>query len=310
MFSNNKIKYFIIITFAISLAAVAFIKLFNLSYGSFGFTLITLFGLMWAPAVASFWVKKIIYKEPLSDYGLQFKEFDFKWLIFSAIGTIFFVLSILFIVYLMGNIFQVSQFGYVDFSTEGLYQAIYEMAGENKINIDTLPHPFILLLLGTAGGAVAGAFINLPFTFGEELGWRGLLYKELQSYGFIKSSILIGIIWGIWHAPLVLMGHNYKSASITGVLMMILFCITLSFPMAFVRVKTKNVLGPSLLHGMLNGSANILGLFVHNGNLLYNGPAGIAGIIVLFVVSTLIIFFDSKFLKEYPLHTDIYEEAE
>lgn len=304
MFSNKKINYFVLLVFAISWSSLALIKLFGLSYGSFWFTVITAFLFMCAPALATFLVKKVVYKEPLSDYGLQFKVFDYRWIIHSAIGTILFLFLTLAVVYLLGNVLHISSFGFVDFSEEGLQKAMQKIVGDKDVSSKSLPHPILLLLIGTAGGVASGALINLPFTFGEEFGWRGLLHKETKSLGFVKSSILIGVVWGFWHAPIILMGHNYNNSSYASVLMMTVFCIALSFPMAYVRIKSKNVLGPAMLHGMINGSANVLSLYVHDGNLLFNGPAGIAGILIIIIFTALIFIFDKAFTKDYSSLTE------
>jgi len=48
------------------------------------------------------------------------------------------------------------------------------------------------------------AFISiLPNTIGEELGWRGFALPKLQiKYNALSSSIILGLIWAIWHIPL------------------------------------------------------------------------------------------------------------
>jgi membrane protease YdiL (CAAX protease family) len=224
-----------------------------------------------APAIATFIVKKVIYKEPLSHYGLQFKKIDYKWIINAALGTILYLLLTLVVVYILGNLLHISLFGLVDFSEQGLLNNLQKLSGYKNVNKTMLQHPILFLLIGIAGGVTSGAIINLPFSFSEEFGWRGLLHKETQSLGFIKSSLLIGIIWGIWHAPMLLMGNNNQNNSIAAVLMMIIFCMALSFPMAYIRIKSKNILGPAMVHGMINGSANVLNLYIHDGNLLFNG---------------------------------------
>lgn len=310
MLSNKKINYFLLLSFSISWLSLILIKLLDLSYGSVGFTITTAFLYMSAPAIATFLVKKVIYKEPLSDYGLQFKKIDYKWIINAALGTILYLLLTLAVVYLLGNILHISLFGFVDFSEQSLQNSIQKLAGNRDVSTQMLPHPILFLLIGIAGGVASGAIINLPFTFGEEFGWRGLLHKETQCLGFIKSSLLIGIIWGIWHAPIILMGHNYQNNSIAGVLMMIVFCMVLSFPMAYLRVKSKNVLGSAMLHGMINGSANVLNLYIHDGNLLFNGQAGIAGILIIIIFTALIFIFDKPFVQNYKILSENFDDED
>ena len=35
--------------------------------------------------------------------------------------------------------------------------------------------------------------------------------------GFLKTSVLTGFIWGVWHAPIILQGHNYPQHPVAGV---------------------------------------------------------------------------------------------
>ncbi|MDO4891547.1 MAG: CPBP family intramembrane metalloprotease, partial [Coriobacteriaceae bacterium] len=76
-------------------------------------------------------------------------------------------------------------------------------------------------------------FINMIPAFGEELGWRGMLYPTLAELMSERSSALAtGIIWGLWHAPAVAMGHNYgmgyEGFPIAGILTMTLLCTAMS----------------------------------------------------------------------------------
>lgn len=135
--------------------------------------------------------------------------------------------------------------------------------------------------------------------FGEEFGWRGLLIKETQQLGFLKSNLLIGIVWGLWHAPIVLMGHNYPEYPVIGVGMMCLFTTALAFPFAYVRLKTKSILGPCVMHGMINATAASLLYFTWGGHSLVTGVTGIAGLIAISLVAFSIFLFDRNFVKHY-----------
>ncbi len=67
-------------------------------------------------------------------------------------------------------------------------------------------HPLWMLFINSL---VAGATINAIAAFEEESGWRGFLLNKLKHQSFIKTSFTIGLIWGVWHAPIILAGHNY-----------------------------------------------------------------------------------------------------
>jgi membrane protease YdiL (CAAX protease family) len=70
--------------------------------------------------------------------------------------------------------------------------------------------PAIALLLAQFFNAILIApIVNSLFTFGEEYGWRGYLLPKLMPLGSPKAILLSGVIWGLWHAPIIAMGHNY-----------------------------------------------------------------------------------------------------
>ena len=67
-------------------------------------------------------------------------------------------------------------------------------------------------------------FIFILFLGGgqEEFGWRGYAQQPLQErYGILNASLLIGVVWGIWHAPLWIMpGDGHSSYSFLAFLLM------------------------------------------------------------------------------------------
>jgi len=149
-------------------------------------------------------------------------------------------------------------------------------------------HPVWIAL---AQGLVAGPTVNAVAGFGEELGWRGYLQKELGHLGFYRSSLLIGLIWGVWHMPIILQGHNYPAHPVAGVFMMIAWCMLLSPIFSFVRISARSVIAAAVIHGSLNATAGLAIMVVEGGNDLLVGVTGLAGFIVLAAVNLLLYLY-------------------
>lgn len=146
-------------------------------------------------------------------------------------------------------------------------------------------HPFFITILQ---GLVAGITINAVAGFGEELGWRGLMYREFKTMTFWKASVIIGVVWGIWHAPMILMGHNYPQHPVVGVLMMTLFCILLAPLFNLVRWKSRSVLAAAIFHGSFNALSGLAIMLIKGGNDLLIGVTGLAGMVVLVLINLVI----------------------
>ncbi|ELP85203.1 hypothetical protein EIN_083250 [Entamoeba invadens IP1] len=109
--------------------------------------------------------------------------------------------------------------------------------------------------------------INLGVTIGEEIGWRLFLFPEMSKILNPKISTWIcGVIWGLWHAPLVYFGHNYGTDyaawPYAGILMT---CVMTTFTgnmLNFFYLKTGNVLIPAMMHSSLNALATLYIYFI------------------------------------------------
>ena len=158
--------------------------------------------------------------------------------------------------------------------------------------------PVVLLLINLVQAIIAGYTINAFFAFGEELGWRGYLLKALKGKKFLSVSLITGFIWGLWHFPLILIGHNYPQHPITGVGMMIIWCILLSPVITYMVIKSKSVITAAIYHGMLNAIAGIGVLYLVGGNDLTNGVTGIAGFITLLSINIAFFLYDKYITRE------------
>jgi uncharacterized protein len=161
-----------------------------------------------------------------------------------------------------------------------------------KRQIDAAPvHPFWLALLP---GLVAGVTVNAVAAFGEEVGWRGLLQNELAGLGFWKSSWVIGVVWGLWHAPLIMQGHNYPQHPFAGVFMMTALTVLLSPLLAYVTIKANSVIAAAFFHGTFNATYGLALLVVQGGNDLTVGVTGLAGLIAILLFNGGLFVFDRR----------------
>ncbi len=83
---------------------------------------------------------------------------------------------------------------------------------------------------------------NMIFTFGEEFGWRGYLLLRLSPIGGVHAAIITGIVWGLWHAPIIVLnGYNYPGHPWLGVVMMVIFTVALSMIFAWLCFRSGSV---------------------------------------------------------------------
>lgn len=159
-------------------------------------------------------------------------------------------------------------------------------------------NPTFLIVTTIISGLFAGATVNALFAFGEEYGWRNYLVDALREKKFVFASIFIGIVWGLWHFPLILLGHNYPQHSVAGVFMMVIFCVLASFVELYFVLKAKSVYPAAIFHGTINAVAGLNVLLIKGGNDLLNGACGLSGFIVITIVIAIIYVFDKYVCKD------------
>jgi membrane protease YdiL (CAAX protease family) len=294
----RNILYFLAISFGLSWTVGAFLFLFDIKTGTVPALLLIALFYMPMPAVATIIVAKKCSKVPLSTYGLVWKGINRKTVLYPVGFYLSFLSLTFFLILLLGNLSGVEGFGRVSFSPGSVFANISKSTGTTAPPAGLPPLP-VLVAAGTIGSILAGCTVNLPFALGEELGWRGFLYTELKTLGFWKSTLLTGIIWGIWHWPVIWLGHNYPSYPFWGSGMMLLFCVSLSLMHNIVRVKTGSVLGPAALHGMINAGAPMAVLFIGNNNVLLGSVVGAAGVLAALITSFIYLLLNGEVIGRY-----------
>ena len=174
------------------------------------------------------------------------------------------------------------------------FTATLESAGAP---IETLPMPIELLMVVQFVQALFLApVLNFITCFGEEWGWRGyLLPKMKEALPTVPMLLVTGIIWGLWHAPLTAIGHNYgvgyPGFPFAGIAMMCLFCIVVGVFMSYITLKTKSCIPAVLAHGAVNGIGSIGIYFTKDGGNPFVGPAptGIIGMSPFLIVAMVMV---------------------
>jgi membrane protease YdiL (CAAX protease family) len=165
--------------------------------------------------------------------------------------------------------------------------ALVAAAQTSGLSADQAP---IMVAVTIASAVLLAPFINMIPALGEEAGWRGMLFPTLAEHMSERAAALVsGAIWGLWHAPIIAMGHNYGMNYLgfptTGILTMTLLCIALACWLSYLRVKSESVWPCALCHGAINAVASVGLLFCATGASLW-GPSmlGLVSGIPLMVV--------------------------
>ncbi|WP_051538126.1 CPBP family intramembrane glutamic endopeptidase [Butyrivibrio proteoclasticus] len=146
--------------------------------------------------------------------------------------------------------------------------------------------------------------INMIPAVGEEAGWRGYMYPVLKElYGKKKGIILGGIIWGMWHWPLMLLigyeyGTAYRGFPTVGWVLFAIYTIAIGILCNYVYEKSHCIWIPAILHGAVNAAATIPAAITTSESAPYRilGPApiGLIAGIPMMIVAAIILFKTTK----------------
>ena len=273
MIQRKPLVWFLIISFGISWTLFLVPLAFKSNPAAYSQAALLFWALaMWGPGIAAIVATVAVAKEPFSALRLnklgKARYYVIAWLLpplmaFAAVG-----LSVL-----IGT-------GKLDLSFSSIKLMLAMSPGTRAIPVG------MVVALQLLQGLLLGPIINIFVTMGEELGWRGFLLPRLLPIGQWRAILLSGLVWGIWHAPVILQGHNYPQHPAWGVLLMTVSTVLLAVIFSWLYLATRSPWVAALAHASLNAWGGLPLLFLAAGfDTAYGGIIiSMTGWIVLGVV--------------------------
>ncbi|MER6990441.1 CPBP family intramembrane glutamic endopeptidase [Saccharopolyspora hirsuta] len=134
--------------------------------------------------------------------------------------------------------------------------------------------------------------INSVLAFGEEWGWRGWLLPALAERGTWPALLISGVIWGVWHAPLTLLGYNYANLGPWAALMFTGTCVLFGILLGWLRLRSGSIWPAVVGHGAINASAGLpmlLGSAEEPPNLALAGLTGVVGWVLMALLAAVLL---------------------
>jgi membrane protease YdiL (CAAX protease family) len=101
---------------------------------------------------------------------------------------------------------------------------------------------------------IVGLLQSMLLSLGEEIGWRGFLVPALaSSLSFRGTAIASGLIWALWHVPLILFAdYNAGTPAWYALPWFFVMVVAISFPLAWIRLRSGSVWPATILHASHN----------------------------------------------------------
>jgi uncharacterized protein len=191
--------------------------------GNIGHLRWLIFLLMWTPALSSF-VARLVRREGVADVSFRFGGREGAR---AMVAAVVFPLVVGTIAY--GSAWTLHLVGYTPPPRFGGF----------------VPYLGVAILIGATLGVLSGA--------GEEIGWRGYMLTRLIAAGVPQPLLVSGIIWALWHFPLILSGQyaSGPNPAISAAIFLV-DVVGIAFVIGVLRLRSGSVWPAALLHGEWN----------------------------------------------------------
>ncbi|MFN2235982.1 MAG: CPBP family intramembrane glutamic endopeptidase [Anaerolineales bacterium] len=288
---SRRITLFLLFSFGITWAFALAIHftggLADLSLGTTAWFLMVF--AMFSPALANVltrWITKEGWKD--SYLKVHLKQNRRYWLIAWVVAPILLLVG-------TGIYFVIFPHNF-DTSYAAINKVLAQTAQRTGKPIPVSPQLFILIQAIQV--ILLAPILNSIATFGEEFGWRAYLLQKFMPLGARKATLIIGLIWGIWHWPFIYMGYeygfDYPGFPWLGYLVFLWFTFIVSIFLVWLTLKTKSVWPAVISHAAVNGMAPLALLLVKGQPNSLLGPGAVGLLASLpFAILALILFLRS-----------------
>lgn len=233
IFKNRPVFTFLFITFALS--SIFYFLIIRTGKLESGLSLYVT-ALMWCPAISAIITLKILGRK-IS--GLGWKWGKTKYQLWSYIVPLGYIFIGYMIIWIMG--------------WGGFYNTVFVNEIAASFGFESLPNWLVILFFVILNGifGMAGSAAN---ALGEEIGWRGYLVPELFSrFSYTKTSLITGIIWAVWHFPILLFAdYNSGTPAWFGLSCFSVLVICVSFIATWFRCKSNSLWTGLIIHSSHN----------------------------------------------------------
>ena len=198
-------------------------------------------GLMWSPGIAAL-VTRLLFQGDLGGVGWRWGKTRYHLL---SIGVPFLVVAVTYAVAWLTGLGGVPDPAFVEEIAE---QLPFEASRAQAI-----------LIYGVVS-TVFGLATNALTALGEEIGWRGLLVPEVSKLtGPIRTGLMSGIVWAVWHYPGILLADYRSDAPVWySLVCFTVMAVGLSVFMAWIRLESGSVWSAVFAHAAHNLSVQTL----------------------------------------------------
>lgn len=214
---------------------------------------------MFIPAPCAILVHRIFLKKSLKDLNIRFGS----WAMYAKVYGLIILMTA--IGYLITWVFFLKP----DFTLQSFFLQTHSYGVH--------PSAISLIILSGATTFLIAPILNMISALGEEIGWRGYLLPSLLPQGQLRAVIFTGVIWALWHMPLIfILSTDSSSKKWLEAIILFISITSLGTWMGYIWLRTRSTTLSAFIHALVNANAGgFWALLFVGGNRFIVGPAGL-----------------------------------